>query len=68
MLGEQLQHDAELYPGERRAEAEVDALAERQVPRGVGAVDVEGVRIGEPRRVVLVVRLVVVSWPAKLNP
>src|SRR5512135_440024 len=36
--------DVGLEPGERRPEAEVDALAERQVPV-VGAADVELVRV-----------------------
>src|SRR3712207_554606 len=48
-LEQRLQRDLALHPRERGAEAEVDAAAEREVVAGVGARDVEDVRIGEHR-------------------
>src|SRR5215207_307423 len=46
-LREQLECDAGLQPGERRAEAEVDAVAERYVLVRVLAADVERIRVLE---------------------
>ena len=43
--------DPRLEPGEVDADADVRALGERQVPAGVGAAEVEGIGIGEHRRI-----------------
>ena len=42
--------DLRLQPGQRRAQAVMDAVAERQVPRGLPA-EVQPVRVGVPARV-----------------
>ena len=47
-LSQQLEHDPQFHPGERGAEAEVDAVTEGDVPRGALSGHVEDVRVVEP--------------------
>jgi hypothetical protein len=49
--GQELEHDPDFHPGQRRAEAVVDALSEGQMGARVAAVDVERLRFAEPSRV-----------------
>jgi len=49
--GRELEHDPDFHPGQRRAEAVVDALSEGQVGARVATVDVERLGFTEPSRV-----------------